>query len=130
MLEVGFQAVQRSFSEADGEVENGRMLDVEAGALIIERDAIGEDRVTQRLSKCRSMRHQAIEAAIGHRNRYSDHLALGGAEIFGRLVQLLIVRRPSGEALRTEAVNAEYIRYETKAAGALSKRDRVNFRAT
>src|ERR1700680_3160175 len=111
MLEIRFQAVQRSLGKADGEIENGRMLGIEAGALVIERDAVGEDRVSQRFSQCRSMRHQAIEAAIGHRNRYSDHLALGCIEIFSRLVQLLIVRKHSRKALGTEAVNAEYVRY-------------------
>ena len=52
MLEIGFQAIQRSLSEADGEIENGRMFRAKAGALVIEADAIGEDRVAQRLAPC------------------------------------------------------------------------------
>ena len=60
------------------------------------------------------MRHQAVEAAIGGAHHDRDQLAVGGAQVLGRLVQLPEVGEPRAQALGTEGVHPEYVRDEAE----------------
>src|ERR1700692_4371344 len=109
MVEVAFEAIERRLGQLDGEVENGCVLGVESGAFVIERDPISKDGIAESLAQCGAGGDQAIETAVGHGGCYGDHLALGGVEIVGGLVKLLVVREPGGEAFRAIAVNFENV---------------------
>src|SRR5262245_14480821 len=43
---------------------------------------------------------------------HGDHLALGGVQIFGRLVELFVVREPRAQPFRTKTVYAKDVRRE------------------
>jgi hypothetical protein len=78
----------------------------------VVRNSLAEDRVTELLAHRRTVRHQAIEAAVCGADDHCDHLAIGGAQQRAGLMKLAIVSEPGAQALRPKRVHAKDVRHE------------------
>ena len=85
---------------------------IEPGPAPVVGDPLAEHRVAELVAQRCSVGDQAVEAPVGGADDDRDHLAVGGAQILGRLVQLAEVRKPRAQTLRPERIDAKHVRHE------------------